>query len=412
MRRLFRGRPKGQKTDYSVLDLGASAVKALVVRRTEDKVHILGRGRAQHQGGIASDGTIGHLGTLQEACEQALVQAEDATEAITGHKIVPDTAMVAVPTCWLRSALGWGRVLRPHLEESIAAKECEEPIVQAGQQALQRLEGETGNGTWVLLDATVASLSIDGHRVTDPVGFRGHSLEALGLVVAVPQSMLDGLRQITDALGLDPPHAVAEPLALASTAPGDGLIVQVGARTTNLVLARYGAALAFDGIGQGGASLVEALSDACGLSRERADALLQACADGLSSEADRQRVEVALSESVTGWLSLLVERLRSWQRPVQGWPADIYVCGGGSAWIDLTRLIGSVRWPEVLPFPHMPRARLWDGSNVGQVVDHTDRKWELSELTTLSLAAWTVRDRGPSSADGVLRASLGMRGAL
>ena len=187
MRRWFRGRRRRNEPVYSsVLDLGASAVKALVVKSTDGRIEILGRGRGVHEGGLGPDGALGKSGALQEACEQALVEAEDATEETTGHKVVPDRVMVGVPVPWLLGTLGWGRVLRARLEEGVSLSECNEAMAQAGRQAVRRLGRETDGGGWALLDAVGVSFSIDGHRVTDPVGFRGHSLEAMGLVTAAP----------------------------------------------------------------------------------------------------------------------------------------------------------------------------------------------------------------------------------
>jgi hypothetical protein len=77
-----------------------------------------------------------------------------------------------------------------------------------------------------------------------------------------------------------------------------------------------------------------------------------------------------------------------------------------SALKDLERLVAVTRWLEIVPFPYTPQVRLWDGSNVDQVLDHTDRRWQVDSLTSLALAAWTLRDRGPVSPDGMLRASL------
>jgi len=393
-----------------VLDLGASAVKALVIKRTDDgHIEILGRGRGVHEGGISPDGTLGDLDALQGACEQALVQAEDATEGTAGHKVVPDRVVVGVPVPWLLGALGWGRVLRARLEEGVSSSECNEAMAQAGRQAVRRLGRETDGDSWALLDAVGVSFSIDGHRVTDPIGFRGHSLEAMGLVTAAPKPLLDALRKITDALQLDPPRIVSEPVVLAAAVPSDGLLVQVGAQTTGLILCRYGAPLVFGSIPWGGSSLIQAVADARQVSHNGALALLQAYTENRLDAAAKDEVEPVLMDGLLAWLSLVVERLRSWQRPVREWPTEIHVCGGTGVLPDLVRAMGTVRWMEALNFPQTPRIRVWDGSNLTQVTDHTTTKWQLDNVTTLALAAWTLNRRGSATADGMLATSLGMK---
>ena len=202
---------------------------------------------------------------------------------------------------------------------------------------------------------------------------------------------------------------ISEPVALAAAAPTDGLIVQVGAQTTGLILCRYGAPLVFGGVPWGGSCLIQAVADACHVSHHRALELLQAYAEKRLDATARSEIEPPLTDGLLAWLSLVVERLRSWQRPVREWPTEIHVCGGTGVLGDLLQAMGTVRWMEALNFPQTPRIRVWDGSNLTQVTDHTAAKWQLDNVTTLALAAWTLRSRGPATADGMLATSLGMK---
>ncbi|MFL7808903.1 MAG: hypothetical protein AB8I80_09760, partial [Anaerolineae bacterium] len=183
------------------------------MEQTESGVTILGRGSAAHRNGIAANGMIGELSALQDACERALIMAEDATVESGRVKVVPDTALIVVPTAWLVRAVGIGRVLRPNLEEAVAADERGEPIERAGRIAADLLAGRSGPGEWRLLDATVLDLKVDGRRVTDLAGFRGRVLEAGVQAVAAPDHALVALAALADALKLNPPIMVAEPMA-------------------------------------------------------------------------------------------------------------------------------------------------------------------------------------------------------
>jgi hypothetical protein len=208
---------------------------------------------------------------------------------------------------------------------------------------------------------------------------------------------------------LDPPRIISEPVALAAAAPSDGLVVQVGAQTTGLILCRYGTPLVFGSIPWGGSSLIETVTDARQISHNRALALLQAYAESCLDATTKSEIAPLVAEGLLAWLSLVVERLRSWQRPVRAWPTEIHVCGGTGVLPDLVRAMGTVRWMEVLNFTQTPRIRAWDGSNLTQVTDHTTARWQLDNVTTLALAAWTLNGRGPGTADGMLATSLGMK---
>ncbi len=409
MRVLWRRRSQRPDADgdyYSVLDLGASAVKALVVERAGDKATILGRGRVEHSNGIAIDGTIGDLGALQHACERALVVAEDATAEATRRKVVPDTVLIVVPTAWLAGAVGVGRYVRPNLEQTITSDERREPIERAGRIAADLLTGKRGAGDWRLLDATVLELTVDGRRVTGFGGFRGHTLEASVQAVAAPDRMLVLLAQLADALKLDPPHLVAEPLAIAAAVGGDGLVIQVGARTTSLVLSRRGVPVAFGAVPAGGGALVDALADAFRLSPSRGGALLRAYSEGRLRSSDRKAVQNVLAAPLASWLSLVVRELRSWDVDQEDWAPEVHLCGGLGALGDLQHLVASSPWLDTLPLSRLPSVRPWDGSNLSGVADRTMPRWQLDGVTSLAVAAWPLCNRGPGTADGVLRSSL------
>jgi len=409
MRLFWRRRSQRRDADgdyYSVLDLGASAVKALVVEGTEDRATILGRGRVAHANGIATNGTIGELSALQDACERALISAEDATGELTRLKVVPDTVLIAVPTVWLAQAVGIGRFVRPNLEETITSGERREPIERAGRIAADLLTGRSGPGDRQLLDATVLDLKVDGRRVTGFAGFRGHTLQAAVQAVAAPGRMLAVLAELADALKLDPPHLVAEPMAIAAALGEDGLVIEVGARTTSLVLVRRGVPLAFGAVLAGGRGLVDALADAFRLSPSRGAALLRAYSAGRLEGSEQTAVRNVLAAPLASWLSLVVRELRSWDVQREDWVPEVYLCGGASALGDLQRLVSSAPWLDTLPLLRVPSVRAWDGSNLSQVADRTMPRWQLDGVTSLAVAAWPLRDRGPGTADGILRSSL------
>jgi hypothetical protein len=220
--------------------------------------------------------------------------------------------------------------------------------------------------------------------------------------------VLETLVRIADTLQLEPPSLVAEPLALAAVCPDDGLIIQVGAQSTGVILSRYGAPAGCAGICMGGLSLTEGLSWALGVSTARADLILRAYVSGQLAESDQSTVSEALRGPLSTWMAAVTDSLRSWTGIQGEWPPNIHLCGGASVVKDLERLVATTLWPEIAPFPYTPQLRIWDGHNVAQVLDRTDRRWRVNGLTPLALAAWTLRDRGPASNDGILRTSLGI----
>ncbi len=390
----------------SILDLGAFAVKALVVELENGAATIVGRGQAQHMNGVSADGLLGDLEAWKTTCEEALCDAEDATEKTCGRKIVPDSALIAAPTAWLCGALGTGQVERWALETPISVDEYGEPLFRAGRRALRNLGRVTGAGKWGLLDAALMTFGVNGNPVTDPAGFRGHILSATAFVVAVYRAAPAALRQLADALQLEPPTLVAEPLALARAAPGDGLIVQIGSATTALVLTRSGTPLAFGSVPLAGGAWIRTLVDKFHFSPARADAALRAWSGGKLNARHAATMQQALQPAFDAWFEALIETLQSWKGAGLTWAPNIYLCGGASAVPGVSDLVARARWLDALPFPYTPQVSAWDGSNVSLVKDATESRWLPDGVTTLSLAAWALRAQDKQKTDHLLRALL------
>ncbi|MBN1935711.1 MAG: hypothetical protein JW934_13670 [Anaerolineae bacterium] len=405
--RLGRARHKADAArQFSVLDLGASAVKALIVEVHKGRATVLGRGRVQHCNGLNDQGYVGDLDALIQACEEALRDAEDATERVREIKIVPDVALIAVPTAWTCGAMGVGGIERAMFETPISLDECAEPLARAGRRALRNLGRLTSEGTWQLIDATLITFSVNGNPVTEPVGFRGRELQAAVFVAAARGDQMAVLPKIADALQLEPPQLVVEPLALAATLPGSGLLVQVGAGTTQVVLARESAPLAIGHIAHGSSLWSRALIDVFRLSPERADALLRAHCDGKLAARVRDSVGQTLRPLWDQWFEALTGEMRRWDVDRLEWTPEIYLCGGASAAPDIRERLAKAPWLDLVPFRRTPEVRTWDGANLDLLADLAEPRWPLDGVTALSVAAWGVRERGPNTPDGMLRKAL------
>jgi hypothetical protein len=403
-----RRRKKGLSRYRSVLDLGASSVKALVVELGE-RVTIWGRARAKMEGlEHPLSRTPVRIDILVSACEQALRQAEDATESLAGEKIVPDEVLMGISGTWVCGAMGSGLVQREQLEMGVTSSEYPESIALAGRRAMRNLGRLTGPGQWELVDAMLVTFSIDGRPVTDPLGFRGYVLGATVFVAAAPRKYLRTLDEIADRLQLEPPHLVPQSMSLAASAPGNGLIVEAGASSTDVCVAHYGAPLACGSVPTGGNVLTQVLMDTFKLSPPRARALKRAYSVGQLSADGALAVRTALAPAVDAWISRVVDRVAAWRGDPLVWSPDIYLCGGMSLLPGTAERMSQARWLEKVPFPHAPNVSVWDGSTVSQVDDRTQSGWRTDEVVALSLAAWTARDQSPSSPDGLLRSSLGI----
>ncbi|MBC7249005.1 MAG: hypothetical protein H5T62_01845 [Anaerolineae bacterium] len=371
---------------HSVLDVGTTWVKTLVVARQDGQVRVIGRGRAHHRGAFSASGKVADMNALTVACEAALCQAEDMTEETAERKIVPDTAVIGVPARWLivTSQSFVRRRSRP--ETPVEEQEVEQVIERAGRLAYQKALSRAATSIPLkLLDASLVSLTLDGHRVTDPLGFRGGELGATVCVAVAAEEDLMTLHALAEALELESVHLLAEPQAVARQLGRDGIVLDVGGVTTSVYLMRHGTLLTADTLPLGGDSLAQSLAAVFNLSGRQVQALRRAYVNGLLAAEDAAQVRVVLADTLQSWLQA-VEGCLARLAGADYLPHQIYLCGGGSRWPDLLDAARTRAWMQSLPFVRYPQVQLLDPVQFACPFNGTARHWDIEETVVLSLA--------------------------
>jgi cell division ATPase FtsA len=390
----------------SVLDVGTTWAKTLVVVEQDGEVRVIGRGRAHHRGAFSAKGTVADPNALAVACEAALCQAEDMTEETTGHKIVPDIAVIGVPSRWLTVASQSFTLRRRRPEVKIEEREVEGVVARAGRLALQEVATRRMNtaASLTVLEASLVALTVDGHRVTDPVGFRGDELGATVCVAVALDEDLSALRALAEALELEPPRLVAEPQAVARQLACDGIVLDIGGTTTGVYLMRYGQVLAADALPLGEDGFSQSLAAVFNLTGRQVQALRRAYEEGLLAAEDAVQVQAALNDTIQNCLravEISLERMAG----ADDLPHQIYLCGGGSRWPDVLDAARVHPWMQSLPFVRYPQVQRLDPVQFPSPINDTERLWDVEEAVSLSLACWPTH----SSESPVERALVTLR---
>lgn len=396
--KLKRNEKVGEEPAYrSVLDVGTTWVKTLVVVEQDGEVRVIGRGRAHHRGAFSANGKVADANALAVACEAALCQAEDMTEETTGRKIVPDTAVIGVPSRWLVVSSQTFTLRRRRPETKVEEREVERVAVRAGRLALQDIitSRTTTALPLTIVDTSLVSLMVDGHRVTDPVGFQGGELAATVCVAVAPDEALSALHALTDVLELEPPYLVAEPRAMARQLGRDGIVLDVGGVTTGVYLIRHGKLLTADTLPLGGDGFGQSLAAVFNLTGRQMQALRRAYEEGLLAEDDAAQVRAALSDTIQNWLRA-VESSLARMAGTDYLPHQIYLCGGGSRWPDVLDAVRVHPWVHHLSFVRYPQIQHLDPVQLSSPANGTGRLWDLEEAVALGLACWPTRsNEGP-----------------
>jgi cell division protein FtsA len=383
----------------SVIDLGTEYVKALVVEVEEDRAIIIGQGIARHKGSYASDGAIGDLETVTATCDQALRQAEDMTEKVYGRKVVPDQAVMGVPSLLVRGAAYTVKQQRSSPRRPVSQRELTQLLQRVQRLALQQLSQEFASNELVLVDHSIAEIAIDGHGVTDPVGFRGENLAVTIFNALALREGLDGLRSIAEGLELEPPLLVAESQVVAFFLKGNEVIgLDVGGRGTEIVWTRNGGLLASRTMPLGGRAVSQRLAEGLHLSLQGAETLKLSYSHSQISETTRAAVGEVLSRAVGTWLAEVERKLMA----LAGGgtlPHCIYLWGGGSELPELVEAVKTFPWMRELLFARCPEVEVLNPERVPGLLDRTGLSLGRGGLIVMGLTHWACANEMENEAD-------------
>src|ERR1700730_10148030 len=75
-------------THYTVLDIGTEFVKALIVKREDDKGIVIGASRIRQQHPDMQGGAVDEIQSVIDNCERALTEADDMCEVVPGQAVM------------------------------------------------------------------------------------------------------------------------------------------------------------------------------------------------------------------------------------------------------------------------------------------------------------------------------------
>jgi len=395
-----KNREENDKPSFrSVIDLGTEYVKALVVEVEEDRAVIIGQGIARHKGSYVSDGAIGDLETITATCDQALCQAEDMTEEVYGRKVVPDQAVMGVPSPLVRGAAYTVRQQRSSLRRPVSQRELTQLLQRVQRLALQQLSQEFASGELALVDSSIIEIAIDGHGVTDPMGFRGENLAVTVFNAMALRESLDGLRAIAEGLELEPPLLVPESQVVASFLKGSEVIgLDVGGRGTEVFWTRNGGLLASRTVPLGGQAVSQRLAEGLRLSLQEAEALKLSYSRSQISETIPATVSEILSGAVTTWLAEVERQLMALVGE-GNLPHCIYLWGGGSELPELVEAVRTFPWMRELLFARCPEVEVLNPERVSGLLDRTGLSLGRAGLMVMGLARWAYANEMENEAD-------------
>ncbi len=369
------------------LDIGTVNIKALIVRLNQDRLAVLGVGRETQGLNDMQAGSIADIPAVVYNCTQALLAAEQSA----GYR--PSQAVLGIAGELIKGITNTTRVERLASDQPLDIVELDGIIkatqAEARKQAQHEVFLEIGGQKLdlKLVNSALIGISVDGYKVTNPLGFQGRHIETQLYTAFAPLVHTGAIDRVARDLNLELMAVAAEPFAIARSVIGDNpnasvnaILIDVGGGTTDIAILRDGGLEATRSFGIGGCSFTRSIARHLNCDYEQAEALKLAFSsgEGRPLALSRQRaIERALRHTLAVWLEgiKMIFGEFSW---LEYLPNQILLSGGGSFLKMVPEALTRTGWARGLPFSRVPRVkpiRLADipglDDQSGQLVDHT-----------------------------------------
>ncbi|MBP5512256.1 rod shape-determining protein [Candidatus Saccharibacteria bacterium] len=396
------------------LDIGTEFVKAVIAEKKKDNtLEIIGVGKA-HQGiGNMYAGAIADIPAVISVCEKALSKAEGQAG------VVSKTAVVGIAGELIKGNTNTVRYRRKNGNKPISETEMELIIKRvqdnAGAKARKEVALETDNPDVQvrLINSAIVSLTIDGYKVSNPIGFKGSELVIQFYTAFAPLVHISAIEKVCAELDLDLLAVAVEPFAVCRACLGDDLdsnfsaiVMDIGGGTTDIAVVDDGGVEGTKMFGIGGRSFTHQISQKLGLDYDSAERIklnldrdllsdpeIATIADAasqneleayLGDDARRAKIEAAIDTNIDVWLSGIGIALEEFSN-IEMLPNKILLCGGGAGLVRLQESLATENWWNDLPFSRRPVVHLLDDIDIPGIENTTDVNLDYSYITAFGL---------------------------
>lgn len=421
------------------LDIGTEFVKAVIAEKTsDDNLNIIGVAKEHQSMGNMYAGAIADIQAVVSTCEKALSRAEEMAG------VVSRTCVVGIAGELIKGNTRTVRYKRKDSNKPISDSEMQQIIQKvqdkAGEQARQEIALETDNPEVEvrLINSAIVSLSIDGYKVSNPIGFKGSDLMIQFYTAFAPLVHISAIEKVCAELNLDLLAVAVEPFAVCRACLGNELdsnfsaiVMDIGGGTTDIAVVDDGGVEGTKMFGIGGRSFTHQIATKTGLDYDAAEAIkLQIGGVSLDQLTLRHREETvaeaeykneiqtilatperakkinkAISDNVEVWLGGVVVALEDFPL-VEALPTKILLCGGGAGLSALQEELATSDWYTDLPFSRRPLVHLLDDVDIPGIENSTEENLDYSFITAFGLLRVAIDTLAGTDEPTGLRAKL------
>jgi len=417
------------------LDIGTEFVKAVIANKKKDgNLEIIGVGKSHQAMGNMYAGAIADIPGVITVCEKALSKAEEM--AGTMSKI----AVVGIAGELIKGNTSTVRYRRKNGNKPISETEMELIIKKvqenAGERARKDVALETDNPDVQvrLINSAIVSLSIDGYKVSNPIGFKGSELVIQFYTAFAPLVHISAIEKVCTELNLELLAVAVEPFAVCRACLGDDLdsnfsaiVMDIGGGTTDVAVVDDGGVEGTKMFGIGGRSYTHQIAEKLGVDFDLAEKLklnldrdllsdpaITTIADAMSAndvemylenDSRHKKIEEAVDNNIEVWLSGVGIALDDFPN-IEMLPNKILLCGGGAGLVRLQEALATEEWWKDLPFSRRPVVHLLDDIDIPGIENVTDVDLDYSYITAFGLLRVALDTLSGTEEDTGLRAKI------
>jgi len=246
------------KEQIFALDIGTRKVMGIVAQRGEDYLEIIDAEVIEHVTRPMLDGQIHSI----DEVARTVKKIKERLEARVGRKL--DKVGVAVAG---RNLLTYkSRVKRDFSEH----EEITPAIIRDLElEAIDKISTDSGKdlSEFYCVGYSPVYYELDGNRINNPVGHRARSVAAEVIVTFLPRLVLDSIFAVLKKANLEGTNITLEPIsAINAIIPAEMrnlniVLVDIGAGTSDLALAKDGMVFAYGMVPEAGDEITEFISE-------------------------------------------------------------------------------------------------------------------------------------------------------
>ena len=374
------------------LDIGTEFVKAILAKPTKKgDLEILGTGKAKQLDGNMHAGAVADIPAVVSVCEEALVEverqagerAELTVVGIAGELIKGNTTTV--------------RYSRKNPNKPITEAEMNDIIKKvqekSGEVARKTVALETGNKNVEvrLINSAIVSLTIDGYKISNPIGFKGSDVVIQFYTAFAPLIHVAAIEKVCAELNLDLLTVAVEPFAVCRACLGDDLessfssvVMDIGGGTTDIAVVEDGGVEGTKMFSIGGKSFTHQIAESLGVDTDTAERYKLEFDSGKLDDRIKAKVETALSRNLSVWLTGVEVALEEFDN-IGSLPRNVLLCGGGASLSMLQETLAVSDWYQNLPFSRRPIIHLMDVDELPNLVIGEEDNLDHSFATAIGL---------------------------